>query len=649
MTSADSAPDPDHAAPRVFLSYARADRKRALPLIAALEQAGISVWWDGLLEGGDSFLPTTEAALEAADAVVVLWSQTSVDSHWVRDEATRGRERQCLVPLRLDHSPPPLGFRQFQVIDLSTWRGKADAAPIAAAVRAIRGFSGQTHAHVPVAPATASRRGVLLGGGAAVVAVAGGMVAWRTLGPGAVRAIANTIAVIPFSNLGQPDEAYFSAGLSEELRATLVRDPLLRIAAPTSSAGFRDASDDVLAIAKKLGVAYILRGSVRRGADLLRVSVELLSGADARLVWTQSLDRAPSDVLALQTEIAAVVGRALSTEMSQQAIAAGRSGDLEQVGGTSNAQAFDAYLRGKALAEVSTSEDSDRAALAKFDAALALDPGYASALAARSKILAVIANETGRSAEIPALYSRAVASAQAAIKAAPKLADAQLALGYALYNGRLDPSAARQPYDRARELGEGDADVLRTFALYCAYTGRANDAAQAIKTSLALDPLNPGAFRAAGYVAYAHRDYAETIARMRAALALNPQLSTASAAIGSALYLSGQGAAARTAFAAEPLALFRLQGEAIVLRKSGDAAGAQQAFDQLAREYGSNANYQQAQILAQWGDSDGALDRLEQAWASRDSGLLLARTDPMLDPVRSTPRFADLLSRIGLA
>jgi len=108
----------------VFLSYARADQKRVLPLIDALEQAGIEVWWDGLLEGGESFLPTTEAALESADAVVVLWSRTSVDSHWVRDEATRGRDRGCLVPLTIDGTEPPLGFRQIQCIDISKGRGR---------------------------------------------------------------------------------------------------------------------------------------------------------------------------------------------------------------------------------------------------------------------------------------------------------------------------------------------------------------------------------------------------------------------------------------------------------------------------------------------------------------------------------------------
>lgn len=645
-------PDTDETAahPRVFLSYARGDQKRALTVIAALKAAGIEVWWDGLLEGGDTFLPTTEAALESADAVVVLWSKTSVDSHWVRDEATRGRERGCLVPLSLDGSHAPLGFRQFQLISVSKWRGKTDAPEIAAAVRAITALAGrEPPAPAPALQAKPSRRAVLIGGGSAVLAVAGGALVWRTLLPGAAQANENTIAVIPFSNLGDESQAYFSAGLSEELRATLSRNRFLRIAAPTSSAEFKGKENDVLTIAKRLGVAHVLRGSVRAGDDMIRVSVELLSARDAGVDWSEVIDRKPSDVLAMQTEIAAIVSRALASEISAKAIAEGRSGDLAQIGGTKSAAAFDAYLRGKALVEASASEESDRAALAQFEAAVKLDDGYASALAARSKVQAVIANQTGRIEEARQLYDRAVASAEAAVKAAPKLAEAHSALGYAIYNGRLDPKGARQSYARSRELGEGDADVLRTYALFCAFTDRASDADAAIASTLALDPLNDGAFRAAGYIALAQRDYLQAEAKMRAALELNPKLSAANAAIGSALYMTGRLQEALAAFSAEPIAFIRLPGEAITQARLGNKSAAEAAYNELLKLYGDTSKYQQAQVLAQWGRSPEAFERLSQAAAARDSGLLLAQTDPLLDPIRSLPEFSQLLSKMGLA
>jgi hypothetical protein len=121
----------------VFLSYSRADRKGALAIVRVLEAAGYGVWWDGLLEGGERFSRTTEAALAGARAVVVLWSKTSAGSHWVHDEATRGRESGRLVPLSLDGSLPPLGFGQFQSIDVSHALGKPGSEPMRKLLRAV--------------------------------------------------------------------------------------------------------------------------------------------------------------------------------------------------------------------------------------------------------------------------------------------------------------------------------------------------------------------------------------------------------------------------------------------------------------------------------------------------------------------------------
>ena len=141
------------ARPLIFLSYSRTDLAHARPVIALLEAQGYAVWWDGRLEGGENYLQTTEATLEGADCVVVLWSATSVESHWVRDEAQRGRERGCLVPLSIDGTFAPLGFRQFQLLDISGWDGKPtspEAERILVAVRARIG--GGAERPVPVRP-----------------------------------------------------------------------------------------------------------------------------------------------------------------------------------------------------------------------------------------------------------------------------------------------------------------------------------------------------------------------------------------------------------------------------------------------------------------------------------------------------------------
>ncbi len=107
---------------RVFLSYARADREGVSELAAALEHSGHEVWWDRRLTGGAEYERVIEEQLDAADVVVVAWSAAATKSHWVRDEATAGRERNRLVPVSLDGTPPPLGFRQLHTIDVTAWK-----------------------------------------------------------------------------------------------------------------------------------------------------------------------------------------------------------------------------------------------------------------------------------------------------------------------------------------------------------------------------------------------------------------------------------------------------------------------------------------------------------------------------------------------
>jgi hypothetical protein len=143
----------DGVQPTIFLSYAHGDQAQAQRLAVALERGGFTVWWDALIEGGTRYAKTIDEALQSADAVLVLWSRTSVDSDWVRDEAAQGRDRHRLVPLSLDGTLPPLGFRQYQTIDLSGWRGRADAPQIGAIQRAIAAALGQA----PPSPAAVPR------------------------------------------------------------------------------------------------------------------------------------------------------------------------------------------------------------------------------------------------------------------------------------------------------------------------------------------------------------------------------------------------------------------------------------------------------------------------------------------------------------
>lgn len=124
---------------RLFISYARVDRAPVERLAKALTAAGHRVWWDAALEGGHHFAAEIERELNAADAVVVVWSQASVTSNWVLDEAMHGRDRGCLIPVRFDDTPPPLGYRQIQTIDLEDGADDEEVAAISRAVARVTG------------------------------------------------------------------------------------------------------------------------------------------------------------------------------------------------------------------------------------------------------------------------------------------------------------------------------------------------------------------------------------------------------------------------------------------------------------------------------------------------------------------------------
>lgn len=630
--------------PTVFLSYARDDRARVTPLVAALREAGVDVWWDDHIEGGQAFAAAIEAALVRSEAVIVVWSAASVRSDWVRDEAGRGRDRACLVAISLDGTDPPLGFGQYHAIDFSHWRERGDAPEIDRLLRALSVCAGG-ESPAPRAPKLrargTSRRGVVAAG---AVAAAGG--AWFLAGrPGweaSGAAPKNSIAVLPFANLSNdPSQSYFSDGVAEELRATLSRNAGLSVVAPTSSNKFRDTKDDAAKIAAKLGVAFLLEGSVRRSGDVVRIAADLIDGSTGFSRWAQTFERQLTDIFKIQTEVANIVAEALSSRMgAAQAQAA-------TAGATVDPGAYDSLLRGRALFNLGGDEATHKAALAQFDAAIAADPRYAAAHAARSRALAAMANQFGTSQTLRPLYDDAIAAARRAVGLAPRLADAQSALGYALFNGRMDVRGAREPYERSRVLGEGDADVLIRYALYAARTGDDQAAAQAIARATALDPLNHRAHRAAGNVLYAARRPADSIPPLRQALRLNPTFNSAHAAIGDALLSLGKPAEARTEYLAEPLAMFRLTGLAIVERKLGEAGAADKAMAQLVAFQGDNALYQQAQVLSQWGRKEAALDALERARAAGDAGLIYLRNDPMLDSLRGESRFKRLLLELG--
>ena len=631
--------------PIVFLSYAHADAKRAQQLASALTTRGYTVWWDTLIEGGASFAKSIREALEAADAVVVLWSMASVESDWVADEAAQGRDRKRLVPLSLDGSLPPLGFRQYQTIDLASWRGKSASPQVDSIDRAIGSAIGQLPgaARVPIAaPPRVDRRSALLIAGGAGVALAGGgaIYAWRDdwFGPDVGE---RTIAVLPFKNLsGDASQAYLSDGLTEEVRAALTRNAGLQVLAATTSNTARHHQNGATVIAGKLGVAHLLEGSVQRAGDVVRVAIELTDGKTGFSTWSQRIDARLTDIFAFQTEIARTVSNALSVRMATQDPAPG---------GTRNVAAYESYLRGRALYNLSKDEKTDREAKALYENAIAADPDFALAHAALSRVLSSIASAYAPGSQIKSIFAAAIAEGRKAVALAPKLAEAHLALGYAIFAGQLDIKNSRASYDQAYLYGRGSADNLLLYALYTVRARRSGEARAAIERAVALDPLNPRTHRAAGIIGFATRDHAGAVSHFRRALELNPAMSNANAFLGVCLVQLGQLDEARKVIAIEPSAMFRLTSLAVLENRAGNRAAAQHAYDQLVAEVGDAALYQQAEVMAQFQRPDEALALLRRARVVGDPGLTAIASDPLLDPIAKDPRFHAFVRELGFA
>jgi len=633
----------------VFLSYSRADRKAGLAVVRVLEDAGYRVWWDGLLEGGERFSQTTEAALQQARAVVVLWSKTSATSHWVHDEATRGRETGRLVPLSIDGCLPPLGFGQFQAIDVSHVLGKPGSEPMRKLVRAVAALHDGP-APVPVASRevapSRTRRQLLTVGGLALIATGGGVLLWRAREPDTTVQNSNglrRIAVLPFANLSDDaGQRYFSDGLTSEIRVQLSRNTLLQIAGQTSSEQAGKGQEDERAIARALGVDFLLAGNVQKAGDRVKVRVELTDGATGQNRWANSWERPMADIFAVQSEIAVSVASALSATFKGP----GASG-AALVGGTTNVDAFDAYLQGRALYEAGIDEDSDRRALAYFKRAIALDKDYAGAHAARARALVIIGNLYADHDERIRAYDAAEAAARTATQLAPDFAEGFSALGFALASGKLDMRSAREPFDRSYALAPGNADVLARYASFRTYLRDHERASKVILHAATLDPLNARTFRSQGDIRYHAGDHAEAIVAYRKAIALNPTLSGLHASMGFAQLMAGANDDARASFSKERSAVRRLPGLAILAHRAGDRKAAETTLAELVAEYGDKSHYQYAQVYAQWGDVAKALASLQTARELQDGGILLMYADPLLAPLRSTNSYLALAKAVG--
>ena len=462
----------------VFLSYAREDTKAVRPLASALERAGHIVWWDDQVAGGDQFTRAIQDALEKADAVVVCWSKASVQSAWVRDEAAHGRDRGKLVPVTLDGTLPPLGFREYQSIDLSSWRGRG-SRPLDRLNQSIAAKAGQAVCEGgPAAPPPPSKRRWALAVVAAAVLAAGGLIATGVIeNPvAALKPQSATVAVLPFADLSPArDKAYFAEGVAEEILSTLAAEHGLKVLG-RSSARQIGAGADPRRLRNRLGVTHLLEGSARSSGDQLRVNVRLIDTSDGRQVWEEEYQGRPSDIFAVQDQIAGAVVQRLRGTLFDTEVRTAKP---------TTVQAYQDYLAARALMST-RSELSLREAFGLARKVIEADPRYAPGQALLAELYYLLSDDVTAYGTLPIERARelGIPHARSAIRLDPKAADGHAALGLLLPVGQ-----ALEPMRRALRLDPSRADIRSWYSGTLTELGRHDDALVQVRAAVDIDPL----------------------------------------------------------------------------------------------------------------------------------------------------------------
>jgi TolB-like protein/Tfp pilus assembly protein PilF len=478
------------------------------------------------------------------------------------------------------------------------------------------------------------------------VAALAGLITWQS-GLVAPSPEPNSIAIIPFKNLsGDPAQAYLSDGVSEEIRQELMRVPSIRIVAPGSVNVALANSSDANAVARTLAIGLFLNGGVRRSGNELHVSASLTESRTGTTIWAEKFVRNFDNIFDVQAEIASKVANIVS----RQSLAPGAAAvDAMRIvsGGTKSVEAFEAYLKGDAFYRSFAGEGSLMAALAQIDAAIATDPKFARAHSKRAIILATLCNGYVAPTEHADYYRKALDSARKGVSLAPKLGTSQDALGFVLMNGFLEMKGAKIPYERANLFAPNDPSVESSFAIYAAQMGWSERARSAIDKALSLDPLNPIILNIDAFVRLCARDYEGTLRSARKTLEIQNHFPFTQFYAGTALIMQRKFDLALDHFKKEATELVRIPGIAIAQWHMGSKDAAITTLRGYESKFGDGSAYFSACVLAQFGEIDRALDRLELGRKKLDTNLTVTKRDPLLDPLRAEARFSALLNQIG--
>ncbi|HEY1562943.1 MAG TPA: TIR domain-containing protein [Caulobacteraceae bacterium] len=571
----------------VFISYARSTEAEARTVADALRALGYDVWRDDEIPAHRSFADVIEERLRASKAVVVVWSAEAAKSEWVQSEADRARAERKLVQLTLDGAALPMPFDRIQCADLTSWAGDRTHPgwmKVAASVEALVG-RGE-------APAKAGK--------AASVAD----------GPPQL-----AICVLPFMNIsGDPEQEYFSDGISEDIITDLSKVSALFVVARNTAFTFKGKSVEMTEIARRLGVSHVLEGSVRKAGNRVRITAQLIDGAKGGHVWAERWDRDLTDIFALQDEISRAIVTALKLKLlpeEKTAIAAR---------GTQSPEAYELYLMAREEMFSGNYGDPRReeTMVRLCQRAVEIDPGYARAWAVLGAAQSLLAYNRGRGGDT------GVAAAEKAQALDPALGVPHAVKAKALHQAG-DTEAAFAEIDRALALEPDSLEVLGIASMLFYQERRLEEAARLFEKELESNEASVGSAGMLISVRWAMKDFdgareAAKIGLERAERALAKDRNNG--------FAMGFGVDALLVLG-EPDRAKQWMNRALLVDPDNLLVRFNFACSMCARQ----------------GDVDGALALLEPVLA-RDEGHLVmgAAIDPDLDLLREDPRFQKMLA-----
>jgi serine/threonine protein kinase/Tfp pilus assembly protein PilF len=452
------------------------------------------------------------------------------------------------------------------------------------------------------------------------------------------------VAVLPFLNLSaDPENEYFADGITEDVIAQLSKIRALNVIARTSVMRFKTRDQSSKEIGLILGATTLLDGSVRRAGDRVRIVAKLIDARSDRHLWTDTYDRKLTDIFAIQTDVALQIAAALKTELSVDERARIRKEPTQDV------QAYQLYLQGRWWFAKYSGPGMQKA-IAYFERAIAMDPGYALAYAN----MAVAYIELAETGALPPKTARdhAKDAAEHALRLDPTLGEAHSTLAY-LHAWNFDWAAAEREFARALELSPNSADTHDLYGRMCSGLGRYDDAIRLERRAQELDPLAHPLDLFTTFIRAGRYDEAAQGAER--ALEFDPALSRAHATLGWAhikrgmvdlglveLELAAAGSVDDSQWIAQLGQAYGLAGRTDEARQI-----LRQLEDRAPATYVSP--YHLAFVYTGLGDHERALDLLERAVIERAGAFYGIKGSFLFEPLRSHPRFRRLLKTMNLA